>query len=157
MHFAAANGHVEIVKELLKRGANHRVSSSFDSSLIVPIGSNTSDYWNTFSSTPLHLAIRGNHLEVIEILLNPPPAPPTPPTPAVPASRDKGKKKGKKSKNSSNVDDEDASSLNNKDPFSVGELLFTVDDDECGEFNEALPLSPLLTSIIFDRKEAMIQ
>jgi len=62
---------VECAKVLLRNGANASVNGGWDGGCHVPLHQ-SSDYWYTSSNTPLHQAARGNHVEIIHLILNGP-------------------------------------------------------------------------------------
>ena len=56
LHFAAQNGHLEVVRLLLERGANVNAQ-------------NTDELWWRERRTPLHFAAQNGHLDVVRLLL----------------------------------------------------------------------------------------
>ena len=72
LHFAAANGRVDVAKVLLEHGAKVKLNSGWDGGSAIPLTKPGGEYWYTSSSTPLHLAARGNHAEIIHLILGGP-------------------------------------------------------------------------------------
>lgn len=72
LHFAAANGRFDAAKVLLEHGADVKLETGWDGGCMTPLTKPNSDYWYTGSSTPLHLAARGNHADVIHLILGGP-------------------------------------------------------------------------------------
>jgi ankyrin repeat protein len=59
LHIAARNGDKEVVKYLLQQGNPVNITAS-----------TFINGWKVFEATPLHLAIAGEHHEILEILIN---------------------------------------------------------------------------------------
>lgn len=72
LNFACANGSYDAAKVLLRNGADATHKSGWDGGNYVPVIKPGHDYWYTSNNTPLHQAARGNHVDIIHLLLNGP-------------------------------------------------------------------------------------
>ena len=73
LNFACANGAYETAKVLLRNGANPNHRAGWDGGCHIPCTKQAhGDYWYTNGNTPLHQAARGNHVDVIHLLLKGP-------------------------------------------------------------------------------------
>jgi hypothetical protein len=71
LHFACSNGFVETARVLLRNGADPTHTAGWDGGYETPF-TISGDYWYTNNNTPLHQAARGNHVGIIDLLLNGP-------------------------------------------------------------------------------------
>jgi ankyrin repeat protein len=72
LHFACSNGHVDVARVLLRNGACVDVHAGWDGGYFVPVVRPGSDYFYTSQNTPLHQAARGNHANIIHLLMDGP-------------------------------------------------------------------------------------
>ena len=72
LHFACSNGCVEAARVLLMNGASSKIRARWDGGHFIPVIKRGEDYWYTSDNTPLHQAARGNHVDIIHLLLNGP-------------------------------------------------------------------------------------
>lgn len=126
LHFAAANGRFDTAKVLLEHGAKVKMSTGWDGGCTIPLTKPGSDYWYTGNSTPLHLAARGNHADIIHLLLGGP----------SPSAVEAAALRGVDLKETWHIE------------VDVTGPTETFEDDN-GKMFETLPLTPLAVALMF--------
>jgi ankyrin repeat protein len=71
LNFAASNGQADAAKVLLRNGATMQ-RAGWDGGGHIPLCMSGADYWYTSRNLPLHQAARGNHANIIHLLLDGP-------------------------------------------------------------------------------------
>ena len=133
LHFACSNGYSDVARVLLRNGASTSVTAGWDGGYLTPVVRPGSEYFYTTQNTPLHQAARGNHANIIHLLLDGPDA----------ASRAYAESK--------NID---LSDWENVDIEENSPHIDTYDED--GGNEENFRLTPLGMALIFGNLDAAL-